>query len=237
MTTRAQKPILLTIPARGGSMRLPRKNILPLNGKPMIAYTIEAAISSGLSDTVYVCTEDPQIADISQQYGAKVFEIPVTMAGDLVSSTEPCLALLNKLSSEGGEFPYIATLQPTSPLRTGDDIKQAYDVLVSSEADFLLSMTYIDPHYFHWAYKQTPAGMQLCFGREYMMERPLLPPVYRPNGAIKMALSETLIKTRNYLFHNCKLVSYIMPEERSIHVASTFDLICAQAFTEERINS
>ena len=85
--------ILIAIPARGGSKRLPSKNILPLNGKPMIIYTIEAAQRANITKNIWVCTDNDEIAEISKKNGAKVYRIPDDMAKDDVSSTVPCLAL------------------------------------------------------------------------------------------------------------------------------------------------
>src|ERR1700731_4752346 len=109
--------ILLAIPARSGSKRLPGKNIKLLAGKPLIAYTIEAALNAGLGQHTYVCSDDTNIIEISERYGAKIFEIPAEMAGDDISSTTPCLSLYNHLISKGVHIDYIFNLQPTSPLR------------------------------------------------------------------------------------------------------------------------
>ena len=223
--------VLVAIPARGGSKRLPKKNLKNLHGKPMIAYSIEAAIEAGLSSDVWVCTEDQEIADVSRKYGAKIFEIPPEMAEDDISSTVPCLALHSHLElSEGKQYEYLFNLQPTSPLRTQNDIIASYETIRESGKSFLVSVTSIDPHYFHWALQKQEDDWQMYFRSKYMKERIYLEEMYRPNGAIKLAKSEQLKKHGNYFGKD--LTVFIMPEERSIHVGTEFDFKCAEAMLE-----
>lgn len=222
--------ILIAIPARGGSVRLARKNLLPIDGIPMIAHTILSARDAALTASVYVCTEDDEIAHEAMRYGASVFRIPASMAGDLVSSTEPCLALHESLQASGDSHDYIFNLQPTSPLRTAEDIVLSFETLQRQKTDFLVSVTPIDPHYFHWALIQQESRWRMYFGKEFLKERPLLPPVFRPNGAIKLARADALERTRN--FFGDSLATYEMPEIRSIHVATDFDLMCVRGIVE-----
>ena len=224
------KRVLVAIPARGGSKRLPRKNILELGGQPMLAYTIHAALESGLSEDIYVCTEDPEIAAVAERCGAQVDWIPEEFAGDEVSSTVPCLRLCSRLASEGVHFRYLFNLQPTSPLRTSADLTDAMRCIEDSRSDFLVSVTPIDPHYFHWALVPDVNGWRMYFRDEFLVERPRLPPVFRPNGAIKLARTSALLKRGN--FFGEPMAVHQMPEERSIHVATEFDLRCAAAMLE-----
>ena len=222
------KSVLIAIPARGGSKRLPQKNILSLKGKPMISYTIEASKEVGITDHVWVCTEDDEIADVAEKYGARVFHISLEMAADDVSSTVPCLALAKHLSNEGKLFDYIFNLQPTSPLRNRDDVVLSLEKLIDTKADFLVSVTQIDPHYFHWALIKNNGSWQLYFGPKYMKERIFLDPVYRPNGAIKLGRLDKVKEIGNFFGPN--LTVYEMPETRSIHVATKFDFECVKSF-------
>ena len=226
------KSVLLAIPARGGSKRLRRKNLLDIGGKPMLVHTIEAALRSELSDNVYVCTEDDEIAAVAGGAGANVFRIPPEMAEDDVSSTTPVLELLKSLEGAGTPPEYIFNLQPTSPLRTGDDIAASLRALTDASADFLVSVTSVDPHYFHWAMAEdSENGWAMYFGKEFLKERIYLPDVFRPNGAIKLAKAGPLKQTANYFGQ--PMAVYEMPEERSIHVATEFDLTCARAVFEK----
>ncbi len=218
--------ILLAIPARGGSKRLARKNLLAIDGKPMIAHTIEAAQQSKLAADVYVCTEDDEIADVAGQYGAQVFRIPAEMAEDNISSTTPCLALYDHLLAQGAHIEYLFNLQPSSPLRTADDITGSLARIREANADYLVSVTPIDPHYFHWALLEKEGDWAMYFGSEFLRERLYLPDVYRPNGAIKLARAAKLRETGHYFGKNLSV--YEMPEERSVHVATRFDFLCVQ---------
>ncbi len=224
--------VLLAIPARGGSKRLPRKNLAMVGGKPMIVHTIEAALASGVAAEAWVCTEDREIARTALDHGAEVFTIPDSMAGDEVSSTVPCLALHDELRRKGAPHDLIFNLQPTSPLRTAEDIRRSLGTLLESGADFLVSVTAIDPHYFHWAVVEKEGGWEMYFGRGFLRERTQLPPVHRPNGAIKLARAVRLAETGNYF--GKPLAVHPMPEERSIHVATAFDLACAETMLARR---
>ena len=217
--------ILIAIPARGGSKRLPSKNILPLNGKPMIIYTIEAAQRANITKNIWVCTDNDEIAEISKENGANVYRIPDDMAKDDVSSTVPCLALNSYLKEKNKIFQYIFNLQPTSPLRTSEDIISSMDIMGKDNADFLVSLTEIDPHYFHWGMKKKEDVWTMYFEDKYMKERIYLEKIYRPNGAIKLARTDKLVEKGNFFGDN--MTVHFMPDERSIHVGTDFDFKCA----------
>jgi len=223
---------LCVIPARRGSKRLPLKNILPLAGKPMLAYSVEAALESGLFDPVFVSTEDEEVGRIAERYGAAVHPRPRELADDLASATDVCIDAYQARRAAGDLYDVIVCLQPSSPLRTAQDIRGAWEKFVASGADFLVSVTPIDPHYFHWAVEEKDAWWQMVFGDKYMTERQLLPPVYRPNGSIKVGRSDELVKHRN--FFGPRLTVYEMPEERSLHVATQFDFDLAEFLLSRR---
>ena len=124
------KEVLAIIPARGGSKRLPGKNIKDLNGKPLIAWTIDAALRSKYIDKSVVSTDDEIIAEISQKYGAEVpFIRPKELATDTASSIDVILHAINFYKTKGEPFEYVILLQPTSPLRTTEDIDHAFEML------------------------------------------------------------------------------------------------------------
>jgi CMP-N,N'-diacetyllegionaminic acid synthase len=213
---------LCVIPARRGSKRLPEKNVAQLGGRPMLAWTVDAALDSGLFDSVFVSTEDGEIAELARELGATPHARPLELAGDLVSATEVCLDVLEAHPG----YDAVICLQPSSPLRTGDDVRGAWDRFLVSGADFLVSVTPIDPHYFHWAVHEEGEWWRMVFGSRYLVERPLLPPVHRPNGAIKIGRAGPLRHRRD--FFGPRLAAYPLPEERSIHVAEAFDLRLAE---------
>lgn len=223
------------IPARGGSERLPRKNLALLGGRPMIEYSIEAAQQSGCFDDVYVCTDDPEIAAVARGRGASVpILIPADLAGPLVPSHQPAQWLHEWLKS-GADT--LICLQPSSPLRSAADIQTALATFEDGAYDFLVSVTPIDPHYFHWAVQPEPEGRdwRMYFGDQFMQERPLLPPVHRPNGSIKIANFQALKRTGHF-FGN-RLGVTVTPEERSVHVAVVFDLVVAEALLAKGNNA
>lgn len=227
--TNGSNEVIIAIPARGGSKRLARKNLLNIEGEPMIVHTIKAALDTKLAPVVYVCTEDDEIADVSTEAGASVFRIPETITKDDDSSTIPVLRLLSWLEKSGDIYgeEVVFNLQPTSPLRNAQDIRSSLEKLRSSGASFLVSVTPIDPHYFHWAVTEDGPGWRMYFRDEFLKERIYLPEVMRPNGAIKLSTLSALRETGHYF--GSPLAVYEMPEERSIHVATEFDLVCARA--------
>ena len=226
--------MLCAIPARGGSKRLLRKNLRTLAGKPLIAYTIEAAQRSGLFSDVYVCTDDHEIADVSRSLGAKVpFLSPAGLCGDLVPSHAPCQHLAKSLAEQGQTKDVLVCLQPSSPLRSAEDIAAAVAKYQGTDCDFVVSITPVDPHDFHWAV--VPADdcyWHMYFGVKYMKERPLLPRVYRPNGAVKIGRLDVLAQVGH--FFGERMVTTEMPPERSVHVAEEFDLRLCEALLGEQ---
>jgi hypothetical protein len=217
---------LCVIPARGGSKRLPSKNLRLLAGVPLLVHTIRAAQNSEVFEKVWVSTEDELISTVAKEAGALVHRRPQHLASDIASATEVCLELDKSLISQSVKYDAIVCLQPSSPLRNEKDICASWKQIMKSKCQFLVSATPIDPHYFHWALHQNKGAWCMYFRDLFMKERLLLPPVYRPNGAIKIAQTEALRKTKN--FFGVKLDVYMMPENRSIHIAEEWDLFVAE---------
>lgn len=224
--------LICTIPARAGSVRLPGKNLADLNGRPMIAYTIEVALSSRFFEEVYVCTESRTIADVAVAHGASVpFLVPEALCGELVASHVPCQHVADRLGAATDEI--LVVLQPTSPLRSVDDLERSVRRFLDENLNFLVSVTPIDPHYFHWAVQPGEDGQwEMYFGDRYMKERPLLPPVYRPNGSVKIARCEALREEGH--FFGDRLGTIEVPEERAVHVATAFDLAVCELLLAQR---
>jgi CMP-N-acetylneuraminic acid synthetase len=225
---------ICTIPARGGSKRLTRKNVRPLGGVPMIAHTVTTALKSGLFDRVYVCTEDEEIAGIACSYGASVpIMMPPEICGDLVASHIPCQHMATHVASGDAPFDNLVCLQPTSPLRSVEDLNAAVNEFETKDLDFLVSVTPVDPHDFHWAVVPDGNGYwHMHFGSLYLKERPLLPPVFRPNGSIKIARLPVLAQVGHFFGERMGVVE--TPPERSVHVALEFDLKLCEMLLAER---
>ena len=123
---------------------------------------------------------------------------------------------MKQLNGEGANFSDLLCLQPTSPLRSPPKTFSAASTTFYDEGcDFILSVTEIDPHYFHWAL-QRDEGWRMVFGEDYMIERPLLPKRYRPNGSIKVAKIDALERTGHFFGQSLSCIQ--TPEERSVHV-------------------
>ena len=220
------KDTICVIPARRGSKRLRLKNLRKVNGEPLIAYSIIEAKKTKLFDVVYVATEDREIAAVARKYGALVPTlVPKKLCGDRQPSWKPCVYLIDYLKkTEDREYENLVCLQPTSVLKKSIDIEDGVKKFKKKAHDFLVSVTPIDPHYFHWAVvpKKGSNAWAMYFGKKYMKERRLLPHVYRPNGAIKIANITALKKHKNFFGPN--LGVSMMPEERSLHVINESDL-------------
>lgn len=222
------------IPARGGSKRLPGKNIKSMAGKPMIAYSIEAAHESGLFETVYLCTDDEEIAEVARKHGAEVpYLMPPELCVDDQPSHAPLTHLAKWLQSQGDPVDTMVCLQPTSPTRSAHDIREGMRIFEDDNRDFVASVTPIDAHYFHWAIQEQEGNQwEMYFKDKYMVERIYLPIVYRPNGSIKIAKLEKLWERGNFFGKNLGVVE--TPEERSVHVATDLEFKLCELLIKER---
>lgn len=222
------KKILGLIPARSGSKGLPQKNILPLLGKPLIAWTIEQALASKYLDKVIVSTDNEEIAEIAKKYGAKVpFMRPKELASDDAKSIDVITHAIDWFEVNNDFNELVMLLQPTSPLRTSGDIESAIELLFSRKAQSIVSVCEVD-HHPYWANILPVDGCMKDFLRqEYAnRNRQELPVFYRLNGAIYLACCNYLKIQKNY-FGN-ETYAYIMPRERSIDIDNEIDFKFAE---------
>ena len=181
--------ILGIIPARGGSKGVPGKNKKDLGGKPLIQYTIEAALGTNQLTDLVVSTDDQQIATISERLGVEVPGLrPAHLSTDKSPSIDTVIYLLDLLQKKGRQYDAICLLQPTSPLRTSKDIDDAIDKFVELNSDSLISVISV-PHEYnpHWVFE--PHGEQqflrIATGeKDIVKRRQDLPQAYIRNGAI-----------------------------------------------------
>lgn len=212
------------ITARGGSKGLPRKNILPLFGKPLIAWSIEAAINSSAVDEVFVSTEDAEIAEISLSYGAKVISRPPELALDTSSSEVVIEHALGWLEDHGIFCSAVVLMQPTSPLRTSLHINEALELFQSQSADCVLSV-------FEPTHTPIKAYVERCDGTLTGLfsegapytRRQDLPKAYQPNGAIYI-FSVEMFKLNNRIPRN-NVYPYVMPEQDSVDIDTFADFV------------
>ncbi len=223
--------ILCVIPARGGSKRIPRKNVVDLCGKPLIAYTIEAARDAGIFERIVVSTEDAEIGDLSRKYGATVLERGAELAGDKASVMDVCLNVLEHYENEGDSFDFVCVLLPTSPLRTSSDISGAFDKLKGTDSNAVMAVTTFEIPPF-WALKEEDGFVQPFFGDKYMVRSQDLPKVFVDNGAIYIFRTPALKEERK--FYCSRLMPYKMSRENSLDVDEMADLKLAEFFIRQR---
>ncbi|XME02212.1 cytidylyltransferase domain-containing protein [Lachnospiraceae bacterium C1.1] len=216
------------IPARSGSKGLKDKNIRFLNGKPLIAYSIDAANKSNAFDTVFVSTDSKVYSEIAEKAGADAHFLRSDLnATDKASSWDAVREVIGRFEEEGKKFDEIMLLQPTSPLRTHEDIQNAIDVMNNKSALSVESLTEMD-HSPLWANTLPEDGNMDNFFNVYSnMPRQDLPTYYRENGAIYLIKRELLYKPDSELFSN-KCYAYIMPRERSIDIDVELDFKLAE---------
>lgn len=210
--------VVALIPARGGSKGLPGKNIRPANGRPLIAWSVDAAHAASCVDRVVLSSDDDAIMQAARDAGCDVpFRRPAELATDTATSIDVVLHALDALPA----FDLVVLLQPTSPLRTGADIDAACARLVATGAPSCVSVCVVE-HSPHWMYRMRDDGVL-----EPLLETPPanrrqdLPPVYRLNGAIYVARTDWLRRTRSFV--GAGTVAYPMSPERSIDIDTLAD--------------
>jgi len=216
------------IPARGGSKGIPKKNIKPLAGKPLIAYTIDEAVKCQCFDRIIVTTDDHKIAKISQENGADFLMRPKELAEDHTPTVDAILHAVTMLEKEEDYVPdYIVVLQPTSPLRSSGDIKAAINLyLENADCESLVSVAECE-HPISWVMNIKNGYLIPFFDEKYLKERRQEHlTTYVPNGAIYVISLEYLYKNQN--FYSDKTLAYIMPVERSIDIDTEYDFMIAE---------
>jgi len=215
------------ITARGGSKRLPGKNIKLLAGKPLIAWSVEAALAARSIDRVIVSTDDTEIAAAAAAAGADVpFLRPAEISGDHASHYDVIAHALDWLEQETGRLPQLlCLLQPTSPLRTGEDIDAVVELVLSRDADAGVSVAAVPVHpaYMYRVDGNMSAERYLPPDDRYLRSQDL-EPLYFVNGAVYILRPETFRLRKNVLPE--RPVAYLMPYERSTDIdnASDFEL-------------
>jgi CMP-N-acetylneuraminic acid synthetase len=228
------KKILGVIPARGGSKGIPNKNIINLLGKPLINYSIEAALKSAFLTDCIVSTDDENIALIAETAGALVpFMRPKNLSTDTSLSLPVILHALEFMENEKNiQYDAVMMLQPTTPLRTCNDIDKSIQKLHSTGADSVISVVDVGAHH--------PLRMKKIVddrlvnyieqGYEDMRPRQNLPSVFIRNGAIYLANRSTLLQQKTFAGKDCR--AYTMPAIRSINIDTYEDLILAKHYID-----
>lgn len=219
------------IPARSGSKGLKDKNIKILNGKPLMAYTIECAIESNAFDKIFVSTDSQVYADIAEKFGADAsFLRSESNSTDNANSWDAVREVIAKFEALNVFFDEIMLLQATSPLRNATDIKNAIDIFYQKKANAVVSVTECN-HSPIWCNTLPQDGNMDNFEREEYRDLPRqkLPTFYRYNGAIYMLKREELLKR---VLFNDRCFAYIMNREKSIDIDTELDFKIAEFILE-----
>ncbi len=221
------------IPARSGSKGLKDKNIKLLNGKPLLAYTIEAALKSKCFDTVMVSTDSKKYAKIAMEYGAEVpFLRSQETSKDSASPWEVVKEVLENYRALGKEYDTFTLLQPTSPLRTAQDIRNAYKELKEKNANAVVSMCELECS-MHLV-NTLPKSLSMkgfISDEQYNKRRQEIQPYYRFNGAIYISKVKTFMKHMN--IYNDKCYAYIRDRSRSYDIDDKNDLKIVEALLKK----
>jgi N-acylneuraminate cytidylyltransferase/CMP-N,N'-diacetyllegionaminic acid synthase len=235
-THRGKYEVLGIIPARFNSQGVTNKNIRKLNNKPLIAYTIEAALKTKRLSRIIVSTDNEEIADIARTYGAEApFLRPAELARDDTSML-PVLQYAVKFleNKENYRTHIIVTLQPTSPLRKSYHIDEAVKKLIDNDADCVVSLCEVE-HSPYWMKKiEDDKVFDFIEGAERYTRRQDLPKVYCLNGAIYVTKYKVLMEENKILGDNTRAI--IMNQEDSVDIDTELDLKLAELILKERHN-
>lgn len=226
------KKYLAIIPARGGSKRLPRKNVLPLAGKPLIAWTIEAALQCSKIDKVVVTSDDDEILAIAASYSVDCIKRPAILATDTSTSFD----VIKHSLEEYLVYEYCMLLQPTSPLRTHDHIQEALDQLEARSADAVISVCKTE-HSPLWANTlPNNKSMQSFLCKESLNKRSQeLPSYYRLNGALYICRTKKLLEQGTFFLKD-NVYAYIMSERSSVDIDTELDFKWTEFLMKQHLN-
>jgi N-acylneuraminate cytidylyltransferase len=221
------KKVLAIIPARGGSKGLPGKNIRLLAGKPLLGYSIGAARNSRHITKTVVSTDSAEIARVAEKCSAEVIIRPEEIARDTSPVLDTILNVMTVLDEREGFVPeIIVLLQPTSPLRTTEDIDAAIGIFLAGGFESVISVCETD-HSPYWCFTIGEEKLRPLFNKKLATSRRQdLPKTYRPNGALFTSTPEFLKKNAGFMAK--KTGPYVMPVDRSIDIDTLFDLQVAE---------
>ncbi len=223
--------ILGLINARGGSKGVPGKNIRPMNGKPLIGYSIECAKQSRYIDKVIVSTDDPQIINVAKSFGAEVpFLRPTELASDTAKQIDAMIHAVSFLEDKGEHYDIVCVLQPTCPMRISKDVDSTLELLVSSNADSAITITDVGGRHPKTLYKKSDEGrIQPYLESDTAgVLRQNFEELYWRTGAV-YAMKRDILMDKKSLYGD-DIRGHVMPEERCFNIDSPFDWNLCEAY-------
>jgi len=224
------KTFLAIIPARGGSKRLPRKNILNLAGKPLIGWSIEAGLKSRYIDKTVVTSDDDEILNIAKQFGSNVLKRPDELASDTASSFD---AIEHAIKQTVKQYDYTILLQPTSPLRDDKHIDEAIELLIQKNADAVISVCKMDHNPLWSNTLDKTLSMENFLPENILNKRSQdLQTYYRLNGAIYICKTNKLLEEKSFFLKE-NIFAYIMDRNSSIDIDEEIDFKIAEVLISD----
>lgn len=227
--------VLGLIPARGGSKGLPGKNIRDLCGKPLIAWTIDAARASSCLDAVVVSTDDSSIAAIAAKHGAEVpFIRPADLASDTATSIDVVIHAIDALAAEGRVFDLVVLLEPTSPLREASDIDNGVSRMLSMGAGAVVSVCLAESAHPAFMYRQRADERLVPFMERQPtgLRRQEIEPLFFLEGTLYASRIDVL-RTRRSFYHD-DTIAYEVPKWKSIEIDDLDDFLMVEALAKSK---
>ncbi|MBR6746629.1 MAG: acylneuraminate cytidylyltransferase family protein [Muribaculaceae bacterium] len=218
---------LIIIPARGGSKGIPKKNIVELAGRPLIDYTIQAALKVAPIDHIILSTDSEEIVTVAERCGLPVaYRRPAALATDTAGSREVILDAMDWADNQGIGYDAIVLLQPTSPLRVAEDILGAMSMF-TPDIDMVVSVAEARCNPYYNCFETDETGyLKISKGDGQYTRRQDVPPVYEYNGAVYVINPQSIRKMTLGSFP--RRVPYVMPAERSVDIDAPVDLLVAE---------
>jgi CMP-N,N'-diacetyllegionaminic acid synthase len=224
--------VIAVIPARAGSKSVPRKNIRPLGGKPLIQWSIEVARAVKAIDRIIVSTDGAEIAAVARMAGAEIYDRPAALATDTAQVTDALRDLIRRLRSEGEAAEVMVLLEPTAPLRLAGDVAQCLEMMAVRALDCVATFKEADLNP-HRAWRLADGNPEMFIpGADPWLPRQALPPAYQLNGCVYAFSIDGLMQGlgkagQSLLFGRTGAV--LMPRERSIDIDTLVDFAAAEA--------
>jgi CMP-N,N'-diacetyllegionaminic acid synthase len=221
--------ILAIIPARGGSKRLPRKNVLDLNGQPLVAWSIKAGLRSRYIDKVVVTSDDAEIQGIAKKYGVLCIDRPAELSSDTAATFDAIEHAIENIEKHD----YVVLLQPTSPLRNEKHIDEAIELLKSKKANAVISVCQMD-HSPLWSNILDDSLSMKNFIRDEAFKKRSqdLENYYRLNGAIYICQVEKFLEEKSFFLKE-EIFAYKMDRKFSIDIDEESDFLIAEYYAKK----